>query len=238
MKNYLVKTLFEVTSNNWSSLNKTHETENIYANYVDMHTLSVSSFKKYLQGDWELKFIGGKVNSIQDAFKRTWCEIYDLWHNEECNILYTDPDTLAIKNINIWDKFNCFMIFNFTDPKSLMTEKIKIPYFFNIGVRFFPKTMNKQVWEFGKQLLNEWDDDVYDSEQVILNKMFWAQGLKLEQALYPNLAYQAHWLPTLPLWQQDVWNGISINEAALIHFHGSRNSTEKLRLMRNIYEKI
>lgn len=235
MKNYLVKSIFNIKDSNWLFKDRKSETS-MYENYLEMHRMSIASFKQFMGGEWELLSINGNVSSIQEAFKNTWKYIYDLWSSEKCNILYTDPDTLAINNFDIWNNFSNFMMFNFTDPKQLLNESVKIPYFFNAGVRYYPASMNTQVWDYANELVNSWDDSQYDTEQIILNKMLWCQGLKLEQALYPNIAYQAHMLPEIPVWQQDIWNGISINEAAIVHFHGSRNANEKLNLMRQIYE--
>lgn len=236
MKNYLVKTLFEVRSTDWEVVDRSHET-GLYENYLAMHQLSVGSFKQHLKGDWELKFQGGRVDTIHEAFERTFWFIHDLWHQEPCNILYTDPDTVAIKDLNVWGHISGFRMFNFTDPRSYAGENSyqrTFPWFFNAGVRYFSHDMSREIWKQGADMARNWDHSTYDTEQIILNSMLWDQGLRLDQCLRPDIAYQAQWLPDRPVWAQDLWNGSNLERAAIIHVHGSRNSGSKLHLMQNL----
>jgi hypothetical protein len=202
-----------------------------------MHRLSVASFSKHLKGTWELKFVQGTVDNINDAFQHTFKEIYQLWQQGDTNILYTDPDTVAIRDLDPWNISDRFMMFNFTDPKSfndLNQYEKSFPYFFNAGVRYFPATMSQHTWDLGLSMVDQWEPDTYNTEQIILNSMLWSQGVTLDQVLRPELAYQAHWLPMVPVWAQDLWNGIEIGRAAIVHTHSSRDIDQKLNLMRQL----
>lgn len=203
-----------------------------------MHQLSVGSFARHLKGEWELKFIQGTVDNINDAFKQTFRAIYDLWRQGDVNIFYTDPDTIAIKDVDPWQISNQFLMFNFTEPKSLETENHygrRFPHFFNAGVRYFPAGMEQRIWDLGLNMLDQWEEGTYNTEQTILNAMLWDQGVTLDQVLRPDWAYQAQWLPNqAPLWLQDVWNGIDINRAMILHLHSSRNIDEKLAFMKQL----
>ena len=98
--------------------------------------------------------------------------------------------------------------------------------------------MSQHTWDLGLALAADWDESTYDTEQVILNTMLWSQGVQLHQVLRPALAYQAHWLPdqaALP--DQDRWNGIDINYAAIVHTHSSRNIDTKLQLMKHLFKE-
>jgi hypothetical protein len=64
--------------------------------------------------------------------------------------------------------------------------------------------------------------------------MLWDQGITLEQALRPDIAYQAQWLPMLPQEKQDAWNGIAMDQSAIVHVHGSRDSRIKLDFMKSL----
>ena len=223
MKNYLFKSLFQVTDTNWYFKDRKNE-QNLY--------------NKYLKGDWELKFIQGSVENINDAFKKTFIEIYKLWKQGDTNILYTDPDTLAINDMDPWEISDKFMMFNFTSMKSLRTSchyKRNFPWYFNAGVRYFPANMTQRIWDIGFKMYDNWEENSYNTEQIILNSMLWDQGLTLEQALKPQFAYQAHWLPKKALLlEQDIWNGMDINKAFIIHTHSSRGVAEKLSFMKRI----
>lgn len=236
MKNYLVKSLFRVKDTNWHIRDRKDEGD-LHKKYVEMHQLSVSSFSKHLKGDWELKFIQGTVDNINDAFRITFEQIHQLWQQGNTNILYTDPDTLAIKSLDPWNSWDQFMMFNFTDPTSFNEPNIyqkSFPYFFNAGVRYFPAAMQPSIWDTGLDMVRQWEPNTYHTEQIILNTMLWDQGVTLDQVLRPEMAYQAHWLPDVPVWLQDLWNGIDIDRAVVVHTHSSRNIDRKLDLMRNL----
>jgi hypothetical protein len=237
MKNILVKSLFEIQDTNWHIKDRSHETD-LYQKYVEMHQLSLKSFTQHLKGDWEFRFISGKVKNVNEAFQKTFYAIYDLWRQGNTNILYTDPDTVAIRDIDPWNMADCFMMFNFTDPKTFdqpNTYNRQFKHFFNAGVRLFPASMQQKIWDMALDMAQSWDSSTYDTEQIILNSMLWDQGVTLDQVLRPEWSYQAQWLPDqVPLWTQDLWNGISINQANIIHTHSSRDIDKKLQLMKNL----
>ena len=237
MKNILVKSLFEVRDTNWHFRDRKDESD-LYNKYLEMHRISVGSYSRHLKGTWELKFISGRVDNINQAFQKTFKEIYSLWSQGNVNILYTDPDTVARQDFDPWNISDRFMMFNFTDPRSFDTPNQygrKFANFFNAGVRYFPATMNQKVWDQALSMVNQWDHSTYDTEQIILNAMLWDQGVKLHEALMPTMAYQAHWLPDrAPVHDQDRWNGISINQATIVHTHSSRNIDVKLGFMKTL----
>jgi hypothetical protein len=233
MKNYLVKSLYQVTDPNWLVHDRGHE-ENLYEQYLEMHRTSVASYTKHLRGDYELKFFTGRVENISQAFEKTFWNIHQLWHSEPCNIFYTDPDTVARHEINPWS-FTEFRMFNFTDPKSFNKPNKynkQFPYFFNAGVRYFPHSMNPMTWKVGEEIASDWDHNTYDTEQIALNAMLWSQGIELDQMLKPQWAYQACWYPEKSIVLHDVWNGISIDSAAIVHVHSSRNASTRLQALK------
>jgi hypothetical protein len=134
-----------------------------------------------------------------------------------------------------------FMMFNFTDPKTFNSPNRynrQFDYFFNAGVRLFPAGMQQNIWDTALEMAKDWDSDTYDTEQIILNSMLWDQGVSLDQVLRPEWSYQAQWLPDqVPVWQQNLWNGININDANIIHTHSSRDIDKKLQLMKNLMQR-
>lgn len=229
MKNYLVKSLFRVNNPNWHVVDRTHEYK-MYEHYQDMHNISVGSFNKYLKGSWELVFVEGTVDHINQAFEKTFWAIHDLWHKEPCNILYTDPDTLAIKDIDIWEQYDKFMMFNYTDPRSLTSSNrynLNFINFFNAGVRYFPASMTESTWKIGVDIARDWDYNTYDTEQIILNQMLWSQGITLEQALYPDLNWLAMNLRNFDSSMVEAhsrWNQCQLEQAKIMHFASSRGA--------------
>jgi hypothetical protein len=237
MKNLLVKSLFQIKDTNWHIRDRSNETD-LYEKYLEMHRISVGSYKRHLKGEWELKFIQGTVENVNDAFKKTFTTVYDIWRQGGVNIFYTDPDTVAVQDIDPWAMSDHFMMFNYTDPKKFDQPNYwnrKFDNFFNAGVRLFPAGMSQSTWDIGLKMFQDWDNSTYDTEQIILNSMLWDQGLKLSQVLRPRWAYQAQWLPDQkPLWDQDCWNGICINQSLIVHTHSSRDIDKKLNLMKQL----
>jgi hypothetical protein len=203
-----------------------------------MHEISTATYQHFLQGEWELKFITGKVEQINQAFEQTFWAIYDLWNSEPCNILYTDPDTIAIKPVSIFDQYPQFRMFNHTDPKQFNNANPynrSYPDFFNAGVRYFPATMDQKIWQLGTSMAQTWDYATYDTEQVILNAMLWDQGITVEEALDPTVAWQL-FHPDLNFGQQ--WNGCSVLDAKILHLHSSRGADGRLNFMRDTAGKL
>ena len=67
--------------------------------------------------------------------------------------------------------------------------------------------------------------------------MLWNQeGRTITNTLMPHLAYQGQWLFLQDLEQRiatsNQYNGISINDAHILHLHSSRNAELKLQLMK------
>ena len=240
MRNILVKSLFNITNSNWHIKDRSQETD-LYAKYIEMHQISLGSYTRHLKGKWEFKFISGTVDTVNEAFQKTFYGIYKLWNEGNTTILYTDPDTIAVRDINPWEISDKFTMFNYTDPKSFDKPNQynrKFEHFFNAGVRLFPAQMKQEIWNTALTMAQNWDTNTYDTEQIILNSMLWDQGVTLDQVLRPEWAYQAQWLPNQrSVWQQDLWNGLNINQASIIHTHSSRNVDAKLQLMKHLESK-
>lgn len=237
MKNYLVKSLFRVTDPDWKVHDRSHE-ENLYESYVELHQISLSSYKSMLGGEWEFKFFRGNVDQINCAFEKTFWSIHDLWHSEPCNILYTDPDTLAVKPFDPWNQYKHFSMFNYTDPRSFDKPNqwnLSFEHFFNAGVRYFPATMSPEIWKLGATMAKSWNYESYDTEQLILNNMLWNQNITSEDVLNPTMAYQA-FLSDVEACNR--WNGIALTDANIVHFHSSRDVASRLQVMTSIGKQL
>lgn len=239
MKNYLVKSLFEVTDTNWSpDLDRSRE-PSIFPVYQKMHELSVRSYEKYLDGDWELVFFSGRTTNIHQALRETFFKIYELWQSEPCNILYTDPDTQMIKPTKMFGELDHFMMFNKTDPAVFLQDsRYKKGYsiFLNAGVRYFPAKMSQTVWDRGLAMANDWDLNDWNTEQIILNEMAWNQGVPSYQMIQPEYAYQAFLIPDNST-VANAWNNCYFEDAHIIHWHSSRNAEHRLALMQQLAQQ-
>ena len=70
--------------------------------------------------------------------------------------------------------------------------------------------------------------------------MIWSQGLTPEQVIDPTMAYQGPWLPGNEQAKQftDSWNGCRLEDANIVHWHGSRHAEAKLQLMQHINDQL
>ena len=214
----------------------------LYDWYMKMHDISLRSFEKHLQGDWEFIFFNKEVDNIQEVFKDHFFEIYDIWKQGNTNILYCGPDNIMMKPTDFFGKYNDFMMFNYTDPKSSVEPNhygIQHQHFFNADVRYYPSTMSQDIWDMGLEMAENWDFNSWNTEQFILNKMLWDQtDRNLDNTLDPKIAYQGHQL-FIEDWEQrklysNEWNGCDIKDAHIIHLHGSRNAPGKYALIKQL----
>lgn len=199
--------------------------------YTLMEELSVASAEEYIQDLDEIKVFRGNADNIRDVFKINFYEIYDLW-KEGHNILYADLDVLFMKKVQYFDQFDKFSMFGLTQP-SFTTDKhynLDFKHFFNCGIRYYPKDMDQSIWDLGIEMVENWNPNRWDSEQVIYNAMMFAQNIKLGDVLKPWLAYQV-----LFGGEDDYHhNKINLSDARAIHFHGSRNSGDRLQTMQRL----
>ena len=68
--------------------------------------------------------------------------------------------------------------------------------------------------------------------------MVWGQGLGADQVIDPKMAYQGFMLPQHSQDLSDSWNGCTIQQARIIHWHGSRGANEKLNLMASVNQQL
>jgi hypothetical protein len=240
MKNYLIRSLYKIKSPMWFD-DRSSEGD-LYDWYMKMHDISLRSFEKHLQGDWEFIFFNKEVENIQEVFKDHFFEIYDIWKQGNCNILYCGPDNIMMKPTEFFGKYDDFRMFNYTDPKSSVEPNhynVQHKHFFNADVRYYPSTMSQDIWDMGLEMAENWDFDSWNTEQFILNKMLWDQEERtIENTLDPTVAYQGHQL-FLDEWEQrklysNEWNGCDLKDAQIVHLHGSRNAPRKFALMQKL----
>ena len=234
MKNYLIKGLHRIGSTKWWPGRDRADEGDLYSYYEKMAVLSEASFFHNLQGDWELIRLESTATDVNHVFRQQFRAIWDIWSTEPCNIYYCGSDVQVLKPVEVFGKYKHFMMFNYTDPKTLD----ELPHFLNADIRYYPAEMDRAMFEhaLGKfSNCTEWNGD-----QKLYNHMVWGQGLTPEQVIDPTMAYQGPWLPGNAEAQQftDTWNGCTLNDANIVHWHGSRHAPSKLHLMKAINDQL
>jgi hypothetical protein len=234
MKNYLIKGLHRIGSTKWWPGRDRADEGDLYSYYEKMAVLSEASFFHNLQGDWELIRLESTATDVNHVFRQQFRAIWDIWSSEPCNIYYCGSDVQVLKPVEVFGRYQHFLMFNYTDPKTLD----KLPHFLNADIRYYPAEMDRIMFEASLGKLSnctEWNGD-----QKLYNHMVWGQGLTPKQVIDPAMAYQGPWLPGSAETQQftDQWNGCTLNDAKIVHWHGSRHAPSKLQLMQSVNDQL
>lgn len=236
MKNYLVGAVRPVSTTwgYWKTQEEEAKALQEHKKYDDMYRISRASARKFLAGDWQEKKFTAPVLDARLYQIAQWYVIKELWHQEPCNILAMGADTLFIKPTEIFGQFDQMRMFNYTDPKS----HAEFPNYFNDDIRYYPASMDPEVWNIGERAMGQWfthKEGNWAWGQLIHNYQFWSQGLTIEQALIPRLAWQAF---ALNKEHGDAWNGLPLEQAQVMHFHGSRDSDSRVQVMTQIAQQL
>jgi len=233
MKNYVVWTncTLNEKKEQFSGIEAAGNAE-IRRHYEEMFRISRASARRYLKGDWEEVVWTDSVETRVDMFKQNWQRMWDLWHNEECNILYLDSDTMFIQDCEIFGLFKDFRLFNWTDPKS----NGEFLNYYNAGVRYYSSTMSDTTWAVGSAEAANWNLKIWDQEQIIFNRMFWSQPMQMFERHIPEFNWQG--LTSLPgpnlLRSQELWNCTPIDRVRIVHMSGSRDAEKIIKFMREV----
>lgn len=236
MKNYLVGAVRPVskTWGYWKTQEEEAKALAEHEKYKIMYNISRASARKFLKGDWEEICFTSPVLDARLYQIAQWYLIKELWHREPCNILAMGADTLFIKETEYFGKYDKMMMFNYTDPKSHK----EFEHYFNDDIRYYPASMDKKVWNIGEKKMDGWfnhEEGNWAWGQLIHNYQFWSQNINVKDVLDPSMAWQAF---SLNQEHGNSWNQCSINEAKVLHFHGSRDADIRVHVMTDLANQL
>ena len=237
VKNYLVTALRPISSIREHG----DDSINLYLDYQEMYKMSIASFKHFVEEPFETIIWSDPAKDVNSSTYQNWIDIRNLWNSEPCNIFWAGADTLMLKKTKIFsDRFPEYRMFNYTDPKS----HAEVKHYFNDDLRYYPHTMSTDIWQLGEDLFkkrNEHLEKNWGFDQIRHNAMFWNQSIPDSDRLHPYMAYQAMNLrslsPEMVQWHNN-WNGITLDTAHILHFHGSRGSKAVINFMRELCTKL
>lgn len=227
MTNLLVKSLFKFHKNLHDQPPNMINNNDVYQSMQD---LSILSYNKFLQDTWNLKMINEEQDTVQDCFIAILNTIKRMWHeNYPCNILYTGADTLCVKPIEIFNKFNDFRLFTDHDP-------IAKENYFNGDVKYFPHSLDSKFWESFDFMIDEWPNwfHFFGYEQGMLTRMMFDQNNF-------NLDRPQGWVvKQIGFSHKQLIADLEKNQFdhAILHFHSSQNPQFRLQCMQDIWRKI
>jgi hypothetical protein len=237
-KNYVVFKNYTITDQTQWYNDRSNETD-LVDNYKRMEKIAVKSAQDCVKNLGGIRVFRGEAENIRDVFRKNFYEIYDLW-KEGHNIFYCDLDVVFMHKVNIFDlPDDTFRMFNLTEPSATTDEHygVDFPHYFNCGIRYYPKNMSQSVWDLGISMVENWNPDRWDAEQIIYNAMMFSQEhTNAEECYDPRIAYQCLMSPDDPNGQlyNRRFNQIDIRQAAIIHVHGSRGSHQRVQVMEKL----
>lgn len=231
IKNILLKTLYPIKQIKYFF---SEHTQNTWEEYTRMQELSTESFLRNLEGDWELiSIMEPPQPSLQDAFRYTATLTRKIYESHApCRILYTDPDTLCIRPLDIWGRFKEFRLFDQMDQR-VHPLAARWDGYWNCSVRYFPEGLVPKFWEGMAHRMQAWEWERYDYEQEMYRQMMWEQEVDVE------------------VWQSDVqfgWRSIgdgyqkptldNLPPHSIIHFGASGNVQLYTELMEQAWDLV
>lgn len=232
MSNILVAKNYNITDHSKWYDDKTHQATSIRRTYSGMQEILERTAEKYVADLDAITVHEGEASDIREVFKTHFVEIYDLWKQGH-NILYCDLDVMFLQPVKYFGQHDRFAMFNLTDPRKTTDSHydVRFDWFFNCGIRYYPKDMQQSVWDLGLEMLDNWNPERWDCEQIIYNAMMFAQSPDPKQFYDPTKAFQI--LADSPLSKANSqFNQIQLSQACAVHLHGSRNSENRLETMK------
>lgn len=250
MSNIVSMALCRINNNDKLEYNQENGADNTFKLYSSMSEILCESVDTFLEGDWEFEIIENKVDSYQEVFDTNFAEVYEMWDSGNNNILFLDLDTIMLQPVNVFDKLDHFQMFNYTDPKTLGGKDADNKYglqhehYLNAGVRYYPNKMSQDVWELGWKYAKDWDYDIWGTEQIIFNEMMFSQNDDVNNWLDPTMNFQMmNAVPQAVYHAQyiaeiEAWNGASIDDAKIMHLHGTRGADKTVMTQWQLWKQI
>ena len=251
MPNKLCMAVSKIKTDEKLEYNKQLGAEKTYTLYKSMAEIVQHSAESFIQEDFDTVIFEDKVDSYQQIFHNNFQHVYDEWNKDgPNNLLFLDCDTLVINPVEVFGKFDRFQMFNYTDPKTLSGDDANNKYglahqhYFNAGCRYYPDSMSSDVWDLGWKYASDWDYNIWGTEQIIFNEMMYSQDSDVNTWLRPEMNFQAMQVPYQNVDDANLhahlenWNGIHMNDANIVHLHGTRGAANTLLLQWELWRRI
>lgn len=194
----------------------------------EIHRLCVESYERNLLGDWGHVILRGSFKAnrrarryglmLQDVFKK-------LFHLRDNNLFIVDADTLCVRPVEVFGKWDRLTMFNMANAR-VPYEEFERDEYLHCGVRYVP--WNFAHWGYMTSLALDWDYDVWAYDQYVWNKLFWAQRGVFQSRVNEYVDPRYCWC--VPDQYDNL--GVPEEEAFIVHFHETRGVKTCLEKMR------
>lgn len=228
------KANLDVLNTTWHSKHGSNDSELLFL-------LSIYSASKHLKGiDETMIKVFPDIDDFQSYFRAIYEFTREIWHNRyPINIVFTGGDVVFKRDVS-FSSFSGFQMFNYAhsqqihrsrigDRKSVIGGDSFFEHYLNADVRYFSHDMDKTLWEIGDSWSKDWVHGIWEYEQDLYNAMLRAQGYS-RMKIEPQLAFQ---LPSNEAKDKKLLrrrNGISLDDAQIVHLHSTRGPSDALEL--------
>lgn len=234
-KNYFIIPLGKCK---WSGRNENYEEQ--YKIYEEMVSVQIESVKKNIPNVDEIIIVSGEYDTTEELFYEVFRTAYKLWNSEECNILCSAADVLFINHVDIFGQYEDFTLFGPNAGDRVIDD---VPISLD-SVRYFPSTMEKNIFDMGMKL---WDDEIkkykngetvisWEFEMFVFNKMFYTQrnGKYLNADLTFNHLDKTKKYHRLMVggFTEDIWHPCPVEDASILMFSATRGHYSQLNQMK------
>lgn len=234
MKNILVTACYQLENSGYfKQKNFNHK------HYMALTDLCVKSFKENLEDLDEIIVLDGIQPNYHKMFYTIYCKIFNLYHNTKCNILWVDSDNVCIRPTKIFNLFNHFAMFFYSNQFCKYPSEVPLQLYSHLipwmmsNVRYYPANkMSSGLWEKGTKLAEKWIN-VWAYECIIYNKLFHSQGLSKEEML--NLYFKPE-LNCQYIGKQTNYNVLPY--ANIIHVQSTRGVIDGLSRMKEVLANV
>tara|TARA_Y100001972_G_scaffold18911_1_gene21661 strand:- start:251 stop:994 length:744 start_codon:yes stop_codon:yes gene_type:complete len=212
MKNIFVVKHYNITDN-FFCYSDMSAVANHYKNACD---IVIESAKKYLHDIDKVIIHRRTVKNDQEMFKDHAELLKELYHSEDCNILYCDLDVVFIKPTRIFGEYEDFtMIAN------------------NCGVRYYPAGgMKKHQWDIQEGWVSRWQTE-FDKEQDRIHHWQYEQDMFIE--MHKSVMAKHKYINPFEKVVHQVYNP-PVDGYTMVHCCGTSQQFNGVKLMAQLYD--
>lgn len=211
MKNILVVKHYNITDNFFCY----SDMSAVANHYEKARDIVIESAKKYLHDIDKIIIHRRTVKNDQEMFKDHAELLKELYHSEDCNILYCDLDVVFIKPTRIFGEYEDFS----------MVEN-------NCGVRYYPAGgMKQHQWDIQKGWVSRWQTE-FDKEEYRIHHWQYEQDMYID--MHKSVMAKHEYANPFEKVVHQVYNPPK-DDYTMVHCCGTSQQFDGVKLMTQIY---